>query len=175
MKHCDISSPLVSPQRQHETLINPKYRVSGLILLRFLSAFSGQNRKFLAGSAGRISDEMYGTDTPFAFEFANRYTKPTYNTFLPSATPAELISARDELKSKLKLTLMLRSDRTKPPKISPGDLVEVYVLDNNGKLGTFLTSRTMITYKNLRALPGTRENWKSHIRGCRRCTNYSYQ
>lgn len=56
---------------------------------------------------------MYGTDRLSAFEISKWYLKLIDNTFLPQVKPDEIITVRDELKAKRKLTLMLRSNTSK--------------------------------------------------------------
>ncbi len=83
----------------------------------------------------RISNDLYGNDVISARELAKCYTRPMYSGMPPFEIPTEIVNAHNTLLGKRKLTLILRSKSVQDVSVSGGDLVEIYLKQQNFQRG----------------------------------------
>lgn len=94
--------------------------------------------------AVRISNILYRSDIISAFEAAKGYVLPiSFGSPLVHVDGA-LVEAHDNLVARRTLTNILRSNNFTLQKISPGDLVQVYMKRGLEKRGTWLSPNQII-------------------------------
>lgn len=62
-----------------------------------------------------------------SFEIGKGYENPLLPKITPFPLPPDVAHARDDIKSKRKMTKMLRPNVTSTPKIESDDLVQVFI------------------------------------------------
>ena len=74
-----------------------------------------------------VSNNLYGNDIVSSFKLAKGYTLPLDDDSSMLEVPREIFEARNVLKAKRKLNLILRYKAVKIPSIYAGNIVDVSV------------------------------------------------
>ena len=117
LRNCNICSHPIPPRRHNKKVLESKNRVLRDIYLRLcddppVSTEDDGMNSFLIQMAIRISNVLYGNDTLSSNELAKGYTRPIQSSQFPSPILQDLVTAREVLKGKRELTLIVRSNST---------------------------------------------------------------
>ena len=148
LKLYDIGFRSVPSRRHSKNPLEPKHGVIRSIYIRLKSS-AKKNKlilsdELLAMQAVSISNDLYGSDTLSSFEMTKGFTKPLSSNNQPIPVPEDVIAAHETLKAKRKLNLILRSHKFETPHISVGDQVQIFVKNDQGKFGKWLSARPVI-------------------------------
>lgn len=176
----DIQLKPLPPRRHNKNVLQSKHKVIRDIFLRLQHENSDNNvpvdGEMLVLQALRISNDLYGSDTMSSNELAKGYTRPILNGKLPIVVPDEIREAHNKLLAKRKLALIMKSKATVDMNVRPGDLVEVYIRQQNEKRGKWTAPRPVLSFDRATGtleVPGTckRKNFKSSFRRCSPCNH----
>lgn len=109
----NIAFAPVPPRRNYRNLIETRHGIIRAAHLCLKDAALDSDPKLHAVSAVRISNKMFGSDSLWAYEIANCFTKPINFFFLLNATLSQLISAHGKIRAEQKVTQMLWSKASK--------------------------------------------------------------
>lgn len=91
----------------------------------------------------RLSDDLYGIHKVSAFELAHGLTRTLIG--LPTALRQVRFDAHVTLQAKSKLFCMLTSKSTATSKLSPGDMLDVFLKTTSYKGGKWSSPRVVLT------------------------------
>ena len=142
-----INSRPIPPRRHNKNVIESKHRIIRDIYLRLRSATDENNTSaLLVVQALRISNDLYGSDVMSAQELAKGYTRPLAADKFPVPIPDEILAAHEQLLSKRKLTLILRSKSVIDNPVNVADLFQVYIKLQHEKRGHWSASKPILAY-----------------------------
>lgn len=116
----------VSPLRQFKNVLESKHGIIRSIFLRLLTAENPPLPVLADQRYIRISNVLYVSGTYSDFEMANVFSRPLANIFQPIIY--DIFEAQKVLPNKKKQARILRAKSNTDIQISPGDLVEPFVL-----------------------------------------------
>ncbi len=93
-----------------------------------------------------ISNDLYGNGTLSAYESAKGYTRPVDPKVSPINVPQEIKTAQEEIISKRKFNLILRSKALHMPPLDVGDVAEVYIKNDKQKRGKRCAPKTVLSF-----------------------------
>lgn len=125
-------------------MLESKHGIIRSIFLRLIDASPSIARTLAELQAMRISNDLYGSSTPSAFEMARDFIRPLHGS--PVMLPDELFLAQSELHAKRKLTRILQSKSVADSKFTIGELVEVFIKGPRKKRGKWSSPRTVLEY-----------------------------
>ena len=140
----------IPPRRHNKNVLESKHKIIRDIFLRLLGdediSDDNVNGPVLVQMALRISNDLYGNDITSANELPKGYTRPIQPGKFPKEIPSEIRSAREKLMAKRKLTLIMRSKATSDAEVQTGDLVQVYIKNQNEKRGSWTAPKPILAF-----------------------------
>ena len=132
-------------RRHHKNALESKDRVITDTFLRLQASNSHSTELLLATQAIRISNDLYGNDVASANELAKGYTRPTQNQE-PTPLTDDIREAHEVLIAKRKLNVILRGKSTTETPICVGDMVQVFIRQQNEKRGKWSDAKPLLKY-----------------------------
>ena len=140
-------NPRSIPARRHnKNVLDSKHKMIREILLRIISGNESVSEIIAAQQAIRISNDLYGNNICSSHELAKGFTRPIECGNLSKIIPPDLIRAREVLKAKRKLNLILKSKSTEEIPVKVGDIVQVYIKLQNEKRGKWSSPKPVLCY-----------------------------
>ena len=136
----------VSPGRHSKNAIESKHNIIPSIFIRLKEAAGTElDPKLAAYKSVSISNDLYGNETKSAFELAKSFSKSISGKPIDNIIPDDVRNARDQLRARRKLALILRSKAVTEEPISIGDLVEIYQKKEHEKRGKWSAPKPVIS------------------------------
>lgn len=132
------------PHRRHDkNPLESKRHVIRSIYLKLKHASPKPATEALSYQAVTVSNDLYGSDTVSSFEIAKGFTKPIDSTSSRSLVCLDIVDAHEQIISKRRLNMIIRSNTVSPPAVKPGDMVQVFYKLDNQKRGKCLSPRNV--------------------------------
>lgn len=141
----DVQLRPVPPRRHQKNMIESRYGVVRSIFLRLRHADSNAPATVLAIRAVWISNDLYRNDVFSSFEPAKGSTRPVDSPSTIRSIPENIIESQDKITAKRKLNRILRSNTLQTHSFKPGDIVQVYLNDDNAKRGAWSSPRVILS------------------------------
>ena len=136
----------VPPGRLSKNAIESKHNIIRTVFLRLKEADADAFNPILgAYKAVSISNDLYGNDTMSAFELAKGFSCPIAAKPNDTIVPNDISDARDQLKARRKLALILRSKAVNETPLTVGDMVEVYQKRDSEKRGKWSSPKPLLS------------------------------
>lgn len=164
---CDAVGHSLPPRQHSKNVLESKHRIVHDIYLRLAADADNVAQNATSGWEMQscyfqisltILNNLYGKDLLSANELAKGYTRPINGGAFPSEMPSQIHDAKETLRAKRKLNLILRSKSTQDEHIRAGDLVQIYIKQQHEKRGSWSAPKPVLAFgatSNTVTVPGS--------------------